>query len=521
MKNRAPVLLTILDGWGIGQPGPGNAPFLAETPNMDRFFAEYPNTRITAHNGPVGLPAGQMGNSEVGHLNIGAGRVVYQDFTRINKAIDDGEFFASTVLNNLFDDVARQGGRLHLCGLLSDGGVHSHINHLRALLQLGAQKNLQQVFVHCFMDGRDTPPDSGRAYMLQLEEILRETGCGQVATIIGRYWVMDRDKRWDRMAKAWKAMMQGEGQPAEQPAQAVEDAYRRDESDEFIQPVVMRTASGQPVATIQDGDSLLFFNFRADRVRQLCHALTDRDFSAFDAGKRPRLRQLVTMTEYEADFPFPVVFPPQSMQQILGEVVDGHGLRQLRIAETEKYAHVTYFFNGGREEPFSLEERLLINSPRDVPTYDLKPEMSAAEITDTLLSTLQQVEEAGEPYDLVVLNFANGDMVGHTGVLEAAVQACATVDICLGRISEYCRQRGWIMLITADHGNCELMIDPQTRGPHTAHTTNPVPFIVVADQLKGRTLKEGGALRDIAPTILHLMGLNQPQEMDGENLLSA
>ena len=521
MQSRTPILLTILDGWGLAPPGPGNAPFVADTPNMDRFLAEYPNTRLTAHNGPVGLPAGQMGNSEVGHLNIGAGRVVYQDFTRINKAIEDGSFAASTVLNNLYDDVAVQGGRLHLCGLLSDGGVHSHINHLRTLLQLGAEKHLQHVFIHCFMDGRDTPPDSGRTYMLQLEEILRETGCGQVATIIGRYWAMDRDKRWDRVEKAWKAMILGEGRAAEEPAQAVEEAYRQGESDEFIRPVVMRSASGKPVATINDGDSLLFFNFRADRVRQFCHALTDTDFAAFDVSPRPRLRQLVTMTEYEADFPFPVVFPPQSMQQILGEVVDGHGLRQLRIAETEKYAHVTYFFNGGREEPFSQEERLLISSPRDVATYDLKPEMSAVEITDTLLSTLQQVEEAGEPYNLVVLNFANGDMVGHSGVLESAVKACATVDVCLGRISEYCRQRGWIMLITADHGNCELMIDPQTRGPHTAHTTNPVPFIVVADQLKGRSLKEGGALRDIAPTILHLMGLAKPSEMDGENLLSA
>ena len=288
MQSRTPILLTILDGWGLAPPGPGNAPFVADTPNMDRFLAEYPNTRLTAHNGPVGLPAGQMGNSEVGHLNIGAGRVVYQDFTRINKAIEDGSFAASTVLNNLYDDVAVQGGRLHLCGLLSDGGVHSHINHLRTLLQLGAEKHLQHVFIHCFMDGRDTPPDSGRTYMLQLEEILRETGCGQVATIIGRYWAMDRDKRWDRVEKAWKAMILGEGRAAEEPAQAVEEAYRQGESDEFIRPVVMRSASGKPVATINDGDSLLFFNFRADRVRQFCHALTDTDFAAFDVSPRPR-----------------------------------------------------------------------------------------------------------------------------------------------------------------------------------------------------------------------------------------
>ncbi len=521
MQRRTPVLLTILDGWGLAPPGPGNAPFVADTPNMDCFTAEFPFTRITAHNGPVGLPPGQMGNSEVGHLNIGAGRVVYQDFTRINKAIEDASFAANTVLNTLFDQVAAQGrdGRLHLLGLLSDGGVHSHINHLRALLQLAARKQLQQVFIHCFMDGRDTPPDSGRIYMLQLEEMIREIGCGQIATVIGRYWIMDRDKRWDRVEKGWKAMMQGEGRAALQASQAVEEAYKAGESDEFIKPVVLHNASGAPVATINDGDSLFFFNFRADRVRQLCHALTDADFSSFDVSARPQLRHLVTMTEYEADFPFPVAFPPQSMQQILGEVIAAQGLRQLRIAETEKYAHVTYFFNGGQEQPNPQEERVLIASPRDVATYDLKPEMSAVQITDTLLRTLQEAEAAGHGYDLIVLNFANGDMVGHTGVLDAAVKACATVDSCLGRIREFFRERGWIMLITADHGNCELMIDPQTRGPHTAHTTNPVPFIVVADQLKQATLKEGGALRDIAPTVLHLMGLAKPAEMDGENLL--
>lgn len=519
MPSRKPILLAILDGWGIAPPGPGNAPFVADTPNLDSFTQEYPSVLLTAHNGPVGLPVGQMGNSEVGHLNIGAGRVVYQDFTRINKAIEDGSFAANTVLNELFDQVAAQGGRLHLCGLLSDGGVHSHINHLRALLLLGAAKQLQQVFIHCFMDGRDTPPDSGRTFMLQLEEMIREIGCGQIATVIGRYWVMDRDRRWDRVEKAWKAMVLGEGRAAVQASQAVEEAYKEGQSDEFIEPVVLRDTNGAPVATIGDDDSLLFFNFRADRVRQFCHALTDADFASFDTRGKPRLRQLVTMTEYEADFTFPVPFPPQSMQHILGEVISAQGRRQLRIAETEKYAHVTYFFNGGQEEPLPQEERLLISSPRDVPTYDLKPEMSAVEITDTLLRTLKQAEEAGETYDLVVLNFANGDMVGHTGVLAAAIKACATVDSCLGRIREFFRERGWIMLITADHGNCEQMIDPQSRGPHTAHTTNPVPLIVVADQLKSATLKQGGALRDIGPTILHLMGLDKPAAMDGENLL--
>ncbi len=516
---RTPLLLAILDGWGLAPPGPGNAPFLAATPHMDVFLRDYPTTRLTAHNGPVGLPAGQMGNSEVGHLNIGAGRVVYQDFTRINKAIEDGSFQSNTVLQRMLDEVAASGGRLHLCGLLSDGGVHSHIGHLRALLRLAAEKELQQVYIHCLMDGRDTPPESGLGFMRQLEAICRETGCGQVATVIGRYWGMDRDKRWDRVEKAWKTMMLGEGRAAGEPVQAVAEAYGLGESDEFIEPVVLRDAHGLPVATIADGDSLLLFNFRADRMRQLCHALTDSDFSGFDVSARPRLRQLVTMTEYEADFPFPVLFPPQSMRHILGEVISAAGLRQLRIAETEKYAHVTYFFNGGEEEPFPLEDRILIDSPRDVPTYDFKPAMSAASITDTLLRSLQEAETTGKPYDLVVLNFANGDMVGHTGVLDAAVQACATVDQCLGRIWEFFRQRGWVMLITADHGNSELMIDPETHGPHTAHTTNPVPFIVVADRFRGSALREGGALRDIAPTVLQLLGVPQPGEMDGKSLL--
>lgn len=519
MHRTTPLLLAILDGWGLAPPGPGNAPALALTPHMDTFLRDYPVTRLFAHNGPVGLPAGQMGNSEVGHLNIGAGRVVYQDFTRINKAIEDGSFFTNPVLQHLFDEVGAAGGRLHLCGLLSDGGVHSHIDHLHALLREAAARQVGQVFIHCLMDGRDTAPESGLGFVRRLDEMCRETGCGRVATIIGRYWAMDRDRRWERMEKAWKAMMLGEGRAARQPVQAVAEAYGLGESDEFIKPVVLHDADGLPVATMQDGDSLLLFNFRADRMRQFCHALTDPDFAGFDVGSRPRLRQLVTMTEYEADFPFPVLFPPQGMEHILGEVVAGEGLRQLRIAETEKYAHVTYFFNGGREEPFPHEERILINSPRDVATYDLRPAMSAVEVTDTLLRTLRQAEESGTPYDLIVLNFANGDMVGHTGVLAAAVQACATVDQCLGRIGEFFRQRGWTLLITADHGNCELMIDPGTQGPHTAHTTNPVPFILVADGCKGKTLREGRALRDIAPTILELMGLPQPGEMDGKSLL--
>ena len=518
MQTQTPVLLAILDGWGIAPDGPGNAPHLAQTPNLDSFVRDFPSTQLTAHNGAVGLPEGQMGNSEVGHLNIGAGRVVYQDFTRINKAIEDGSFASNAALNTLFDTVAKEGGRLHLLGLLSDGGVHSHINHLKALLEVGATKGMQdRIFIHCCMDGRDTPPESGKGYMEELMTIIRESGCGKVATIIGRYWIMDRDKRWDRVETAWKALMQGEGTAASDPIQAVADAYSRGETDEFIKPLVLQV-DGKAAATVQDGDSLFLFNFRADRMRQLCHALTDADFTGFDASTRPKLRQLVTMTEYEADFPFPVAFPPQSMIHILGETASKAGLKQLRIAETEKYAHVTYFFNGGAEEPFAGEERVLIPSPRDVATYDLKPEMSAREITDTLLARLTEAEQADAPFALIVLNFANGDMVGHTGVLPAAVRACETVDACLGRIRDFFQTRGWTMLITADHGNCETMLDADG-GPHTAHTTNPVPFLAVADSLKGAKLREGGALRDIAPTVLHLLGLPKPPEMDGDSLL--
>ena len=519
MQHDSPVLLAILDGWGITEPGPANAPYLADTPCLDGLRKEFPHTQLIAHNGMVGLPEGQMGNSEVGHLNMGAGRVVYQEFTRINKAIKDGDLEKNPVLDNFFTNVAKKAAALHFCGLLSDGGVHSHISHLEALLQMAAQKGVQRIFIHCFMDGRDTPPESGRKYMQQLVDYLQKEHCGRVATICGRYWAMDRDKRWDRVAKAWQAMMDGIGQKESDPVAAIEHSYAKQVTDEFIEPVVLVDGKGTPIATMEDGDSVLFFNFRADRVRQLCHALIDENFSGFEVRRRPEFAQIVTLTEYEAEFPFPVVFPPVSLNHILGEEMSHLGLRQLRIAETEKYAHVTYFFNGGQEEPFAEEERILISSPQDVATYDLKPEMSAEAVTDALLSRLQEAEREGKSLDLVVLNFANGDMVGHTGVLEAAVRACATVDKCLARIWDYLKKRGWVMLITADHGNCEVMVDPETGGPHTAHTTNPVPFIVVGDRFKQASLRNDGALRDIAPTILHILNLPQPEEMDGESLL--
>jgi len=519
MSASAPIILTILDGWGVGQPIDTNAVFVAATPNMDRLSREFPTTTLIAHNGMVGLPEGQMGNSEVGHLNIGAGRIVYQDYTRINRAIDRGEFALNPVFTDTMDRVLQAGSRLHLCGLVSDGGVHSHLRHLVALIELAVAKGVE-VVVHAFMDGRDTPPTSGLGFMEELVGAMARIGCGRVGTISGRYWAMDRDKRWDRVKKAWDAMVCGQGQTATDPLTCIREAYGRDETDEFITPTVLVDGNGT-VGRIMDNDAVLFFNFRADRVRELCHAFGDADFSGFALECRPQLLVLATMTEYEADFTFPVAFPPVSLTRILGEEVSRHGRRQLRIAETEKYAHVTYFFNGGNEVPYEGEDRILINSPRDVATYDLKPQMSANEVTDTLLRVLAEKEAAGTPYDLVVLNFANGDMVGHTGVMAAAVTACETVDCCIGRIERFVRERGGIMLITADHGNAEQMVDPEIGGPYTAHTLNPVPFILVADRFKNehKKLRPGGALQDIAPTLLDLMELPLPAEMEGKSLL--
>jgi 2,3-bisphosphoglycerate-independent phosphoglycerate mutase len=512
MKRVTPVLLAILDGWGQGEEYDGNAVHLARTPNMDRWQRECPATTLVAHNGAVGLPEGQMGNSEVGHLNIGAGRVVYQDFTRINRDIATGSFFANEVLAGAMERARERGAALHLLGLVSDGGVHSHIRHLEALLEMAAAKGLARVCVHAFLDGRDTPPRSGAGHIRRLEEAMARLGVGSIATVCGRYYAMDRDNRWDRVALAWQALVDGRGEFAASAAAAVTDAYGRNEGDEFIRPTVIGRA-GQPSGVISDGDSVIFFNFRADRARQLCHAFVDRDFSGFLAGRQPALAEFVTFTVYENDFFLPVAFPPGSMARILGEEISNHGLRQLRIAETEKYAHVTYFFNGGREQPFPLEDRVLIPSPREVATYDLKPEMSAPEVTEELLRRLTATS-----YSLVVLNFANCDMVGHSGVLAAAVMACETVDRCLGRVVERFTAQGGVVLITADHGNAEMMINRQTGGPFTAHTSNPVPLVMVGG---GNTLslKHGGTLTSIAPTILDLMGLPIPAEMESKSLL--
>ncbi len=519
-KNR-PLLLAILDGWGVAESGPANAISVADTPYMNRWMKKFPTTTLVAHDGLVGLPEGQMGNSEVGHLNIGAGRIVYQDFTRINLTVKSGEFAENPVLGAVMDKVKEKGSGIHLLGLLSDGGVHSHIDHLFALLRMCRAKALEKVYIHCFMDGRDTPPSSGLEYMNQLVTAIKKIGCGQVATISGRYWGMDRDNRWDRVEKCWQALVAGEGLAAVDPVQAVKAAYYRQETDEFIAPTVLQDNQDTPLGLIDDGDGLIFFNFRADRVRELCHAFIDRPekFTGFDISNRPNQLNIITMTEYETDFPFPVAFPPESLEHIFAEEISKNNIRQLRIAETEKYAHVTYFFNGGREAPLSGEERILIDSPREVATYDEKPEMSAEEVTEQLLAAMEQAEAEGNPFEVIILNFANCDMVGHTGVFPATVKAVETVDGCLGRIYDFIRQLDGIMLITADHGNAEIMVDPDTGEPYTAHSLNLVPLVLVSEQYANCKLRKNGALRDIAPTMLSLLGLGIPVEMDGKNLL--
>ena len=516
MIHTSPVMLIILDGWGIGEKTETNAVFMANTPNMDHWSTRYPTTTLHAHNGAVGLPEGQMGNSEVGHLNIGAGRVVYQDFTRINRAIETCELADNEALDRVLAKTLAADKTLHLMGLVSDGGVHSHLNHLYALVRIAAKKGVQKIAIHAFMDGRDTPPQSGQSFMVEVQKTLADIGVGRVASVIGRYYAMDRDNRWERVETAWQALVDGQGIHHQDPVVAIGEAYGRGENDEFIKPIVIVNDVQQPLAIIGDGDSVIFFNFRADRARQLTHVFTDDHFDHFSAGKRPCLAEFVTCTRYEKGFDLPVLFPPHSLTRILGEEVSAHGLRQLRIAETEKYAHVTYFFNGGREAPFALEDRALINSPKEVATYDLKPQMSAHEVTAELLLRLK-----GNPYSLVVLNFANADMVGHSGKFEAAVKACETVDECLGQVvNSFLAMMGGTVLITADHGNADMMYDQETKGPHTAHTLNPVPFILINDRYVGRVLHRDGALKDIAPTVLHLMGLDVPEAMEGVCLLN-
>jgi len=509
MKDKL-VTLIILDGFGINPREEGNAVKAAYTPNLDRYFAQYPNTVIRCSGMDVGLPKGQMGNSEVGHTNIGAGRIVYQELTRITKSIEDGDFFEKEEFLGAIDNCRKNNSKLHLYGLLSDGGVHSHNTHLYALIELAKKQNLKDVYIHCFFDGRDVPPDSAKGYVEELEAKLKEIGVGKIASVMGRYYAMDRDKRWERVKLAYHAMVMGEGLKAESAGQAVAESYAREEFDEFVKPTVI-IENGKPVATIEENDSIIFFNFRPDRAREITRTFVDPDFDGFVRPKGFFPVYYVCMTQYDKTMPNVVVaFKPESLTNTFGEYISKLGYKQLRIAETEKYAHVTFFFNGGVETLYEGEDRVLIPSPK-VATYDLKPEMSAYEVTDEVLKRINSKE-----YDVIILNYANCDMVGHTGVFEAAKAAVEAIDVCLGKVVSAIQAQGGVALITADHGNAEQMIDYETGGPFTAHTTNVVPLIAIG--VGDVKLKEG-RLSDLTPTMLDIMGLEKPKEMTGTSLI--
>jgi 2,3-bisphosphoglycerate-independent phosphoglycerate mutase len=532
MPRPKPLVLIILDGWGYRADTKANAIALARKPTYDRLLREYPNTLIHTSGPFVGLPEGQMGNSEVGHLNMGAGRIVHMDITRIDLMIRNGEFFSHPVLVEAMKNARTSGRKLHLFGLVSDGGVHSRQEHLWALLKMAKEQGVDRVFVHAFMDGRDTLPTNGAGYLEQLQQKMREYNSGKIATINGRYYAMDRDRRWERIDKAFRAMVEGKAEGGTYPdaVQGMKQSYNKDVTDEFVIPFVCTDDHGEPVAKIGDDDSCICFNFRADRVRQITRALCRNsglnekggsdlpgaaDLDAIIPRERvPKNLKYVCMTQYDKNFSLPVVIPPESMANILANVMGGLNMRNLRVAETEKYAHVTYFFNGGVETPFPGEDRVLVQSPK-VATYDLKPEMSAHGIAEAVVKATND-----GTFDVVIVNFANADMVGHSGKLEPTVKAVETVDACLGEIETAVRARGGAMLITADHGNAEMMIDPATGGPHTAHTTNPVPFIVIAEDAKQFTLKPNGSLRDISPTMLGMLGITEPKEMTGSDLRS-
>lgn len=515
------MALVILDGWGLREPADDNAVTLAHTPVWDSIWGsgEHPRARLATHGPAVGLPEGQMGNSEVGHLNLGAGRVVEQTIQRITSAIEGGAFFENEALVRLMRGVRDRGGTLHLLGLIGPGGVHAVDTHLFALCEMACRHEIGRTRVHAFLDGRDTPPQSARDYLTELVGRLggaaRDPDGCEVATVIGRYWAMDRDKRWERTAKAYDALVHGRGIAITDPVAAVGEAYESGESDEFIEPRVVVDEAGEPVGSIQDGDAVIFFNFRADRVRQLSRALAVPEFSAFDRGPNPPRVDIVTMTEYDEDLPLDTAFPPHELKNTLAEVLAAKGLTSYRTAETEKYPHVTYFFNGGREEAPAGESRHMVPSPK-VATYDMQPEMSAHGVTDGLI---RAIESRG--YDVLVCNYANPDMVGHTGVLHAAVGAVETVDAELGRVLESCRATGTTAIVTADHGNCEQMWDPTTNGPHTAHTLNDVGIVLVEPGQRATRSLADGALCDVAPTILGILGITQPEEMTGRDLRSA
>jgi 2,3-bisphosphoglycerate-independent phosphoglycerate mutase len=502
------VVLVVLDGWGYREEREGNAIALANTPTWDALIGRHPRTLLNASGLAVGLPEGQMGNSEVGHLNLGAGRVVMQDLVRISESIRDGSFFENAAFVHACDTAAKRGATVHLMGLIGKGGVHAIDRHCFALIDLCARRNVPKIAIHALLDGRDTMPRSGLGYMRELLD--RAKGRARVGSLGGRYFGMDRDKRWDRTEKWFRAAVEGVGPSATDPLAVIQQSYDRDVTDEFVVPTVIVDENNTPVAPMRDGDVVICFNYRADRMRQIVRALTQPDFDGFDVRKRPKL-EVVQMTQYDKTFDLPVAFPPQSMANIVAEVVSKAGMTMLRTAETEKYAHVTYFFNGGIEVPFQGEQRILVPSQK-VATYDLAPEMSAPGVTDVLCDGIEKGE-----FDFILCNYANGDMVGHTGSLPATIQAVETVDRCLARVMKSVDRAGARMMVTADHGNCEIMIDPETGGPHTAHTTSLVPFVVV-DPAGERPLRGGGALCDVGPTLLRMLGLEKPREMTGVDL---
>lgn len=501
------TMLMILDGFGINEKEEGNAVKMANIPNIKRILKQYPNTILHTSGLDVGLPEGQMGNSEVGHTNIGAGRIVYQELTRITKSIEDGDFFSIPELVTAIENCKKNHSKLHIMGLLSDGGVHSHQRHLFALLELAKRKDFEDVYVHCFLDGRDTPPASAEGYIAELENKMAEKGVGKIATIMGRFYAMDRDKRWNRIEKAYDAMVKGEGEKAISAAAGIENSYQKEVFDEFVVPTVICN-NDKPVAKIEENDSVIFFNFRPDRAREITKAIVDENFDGFE--RKYFKTNFVTFTNYDETITnVSVAFKKDEIKNTFGEIISKRGLTQLRIAETEKYAHVTFFFNGGQEKQYPGEDRTLIPSPK-VETYDMKPEMSAFEVTENVLNAIHS-----RKYDSIILNFANPDMVGHTGNIEAVIKALEALDICVDKIVKAIEEEHGILLITADHGNCEQMIDYKTGEPHTAHTTNPVPLVLVGKDLK---LKEG-RLADLAPTMLDLMEIEKPEEMTGESLI--
>jgi 2,3-bisphosphoglycerate-independent phosphoglycerate mutase len=507
VNKQLPVVLMILDGWGISEHKEGNAIAQSNTENMDRLLAQYGHSQLFCSGEYVGLPEGQQGNSEVGHLNLGAGRVVYQELTRINKAVREHTLQDNPAFQNVMAHCMEQNKALHLMGLVSPGGVHSHSSHLYGLLEMAAAKGLKKVYVHCFLDGRDVGPSTGLGFVEELEDKLQQIGVGRIATVSGRYYAMDRDNRWERVEKAYRAMTAGAGETAASAVEAVQQSYDKGETDEFVLPTVVQ-ADGKPVAVIQAGDGVIFFNFRGDRAREISKAFVNREFDGFS---REYLGvQYVAMTQYEEGLDMTVAFPPQDLQNTLGQVLADNQVKQFRVAETEKYAHVTFFFNGGVEEPNPLEDRLLVPSPK-VATYDLQPEMSAIEVKDKLIEAIK-----GGEYPFILVNFANTDMVGHTGIPEAAQKAVETVDKCVGEVADAVKNAGGVLLITADHGNAEQMVDPVKGTPHTAHTANPVPFVVMSAE--PYTVKDG-SLQDVAPTVLKLLGIDKPADMTGESLI--